>query len=171
MHFHDLEPWGKQPLCILIGPEYCLQESGEPLPGLEAQSHQVLKFRQIGSQGCDQQLDRNRRLGRRAAASDRGQPDDEAIDFRPHPVGYFVIFLGGGGSEQGGGRRDQPIGRARGSHQIDDLRNAGIDQLEPLADLAKRVDAGRRGQHREGADPEECEQQPRPHSEIPAPKR
>jgi hypothetical protein len=49
------------------------------------------------------------------------------------------------------------------------LRDTGIDQLEPIADLAKRVDARGRGQYGEAADPEECEQQPRAHSEIPTP--
>ena len=169
LHLHDLEPWRKQPLRLLIGLEHRLQQSSEALPGLEAQSHQVLEFRQIGSQGGDQQLDRDRRLTGGAGASDVVQSDDEAIDFRPHPVRYFVTFLRRRRGEQGRGRRDETIGRARDFHRADDLRHAGIDQLEPFADLAKCVDARGRGQNGEGADPEECEQQPRANSEIPGP--
>ena len=45
------------------------------------------------------------------------------------------------------------------------MRHTGIDQLEPLADLAERVDAGGGGHDGEGADPEEREQQPPAHSE------
>ena len=160
MHLHDLEPWRKQPLRLLIGLEHRLQQASEALPGLEAQSHQVFKLRQVGSQGGDQQLDRDRRLPGGAEASDLIQSNDEAIDFRPHPARYFVTFLRRRGGKQGRRRRDEPIRRARDLHRADDLRHAGIDQLEPMADLAKRVDARSRGQYGEGADPEEREQQP-----------
>ena len=61
---HDLEPGRKQPLRFLIGLERRLQQSGEALPGLEAQPHQVLELGQIGAQGGDQRLDRRRRLAR-----------------------------------------------------------------------------------------------------------
>ena len=142
--------------------------SGEALPGLEPQAHQVLELRQIGAQGRDEQLNRNRGLAGRAAAADIDQSDNEAIGFRPHPARDFVALLRRRGGKQCGGRCDQPIGRARNLHRADDLRHAGIDQLEPIADLAKRVDAGCGGQHGEAADPEEGEQQPRAYSEIPA---
>jgi hypothetical protein len=160
LHLHDLEPWRKQPLRLLIGLEHRLQQPCEALPGVEAQPHQVLQLSQIGAQGADQQLDRDRRLPGRAGASDLVQSDDEAIDFRAHPARYVVAFLRGLGGEQRRCRSDETIGRTRDLHRADDLRHAGIDQLEPIADLVKCIDAGGRGQHGEGADPEECEQQP-----------
>ena len=167
LHLHDLQPRRKQPLRLLVGLEHRLQQSGDTLPGLEPQSHQVLELGQIGSQRSDQRLDRRRRLSGRAGAQHVVQADDEAIDLRPHPVRDLVAFLGRGGREQRGGRRDQPVGRTRDRQRADHLRHAGIDQLEPIADLAKCIDAGRRGQDGEAADREECEQQPRTHSDSP----
>ncbi|HKF08739.1 MAG TPA: hypothetical protein VKB89_08465 [Xanthobacteraceae bacterium] len=171
LHFHDLKPWREQPLRLFIDLEHRLQQSGEALPGLESQPHQIFQFQQVGSERGGQQLDRNRRLACRAdAASDIGQSDDEAIDLRPHPVRYFIVFLRCRGGEQGGSGRDQPVRRARDFHRADDLRHAGIDHLQPIADLAKRVDARGRGQHSEAADAEEGEQQARANSEIQAPR-
>src|SRR5712671_719811 len=76
------------------------------------------------------------------------------------------MFLRRRCGEQGGSRRDETIGRARDFHRADDLRYAGINELEPLADLPKCVDARARGQNGEAADAEECEQQPRAQAEL-----
>ena len=168
MHVHDLEPWRKQPLRLLIGLEYGLQQSGEAFPGGDTLSHQVFELRQIGSQGRDQKLDRNCGLSHRADATDLVQSDDQAVDFRPHPVRYFVKLLCRDGGEQGRSGRNEPIGRARDFHRADCLRHAGIDQFEPLSDLARRVDASRGGHHCERANPEEREQQPPAYAKIPA---
>jgi len=171
LHFHDLKPWRKQPPRRFVGLEHRLQQCSKALPGRESLPHQVFEFHQIGLERGDQQLNRNRCLtGRAGAASDVDQSDDEAIDFRPHPVRYFVAFLRCRGGEQSGRRCNQPIGRARDFHRTGDLRHAGIDQLEPIAHLAKRVDASGGGQHSEAADPEECEQQSPAYSWIPPPR-
>ena len=55
------------------------------------------------------------------------------------------------------GRRDYP----RRSY-------ARIDQIEPVANLAKRVDAGGGGEDGKAADPEEGEQQSRANPEMPS---
>jgi hypothetical protein len=170
LHLHDLEPRREQPLRRLVGLKCCLQVSGEAGADLEPPSHQGLELRQIGSQRGDQQLDRDRRLAGAAGASDVGQPDDEAVDLRPHPARYLVALLRGRGGEQGGSRGDEPIGRARDRHRADDLRHAGIDQFEPVSDLAESIDTGGGGKNGEGADPEEGEQQPPADAEIPAPE-
>ncbi len=113
---------------------------------------------EIGSQGGDQQLNRNCGLTGGAAAFYIDQPDDEAIDFRPHPIRDFVTVFRRRRGQERRSRRDEPIGRARDLHRADDLRHTGIDQLESIADLTKRIDARGGGQHCEGADPEEREQ-------------
>ena len=170
LHLHDLEPWGEQLLRGLIGLKHRLQEAGEALPGLQPQSHQGLELRQIGSQRGDQQLDRDRRLPGVAATSDIVQADDEAVDLRPHPAGDLVALLLGRGGEQRRSGGDETIGRTRNLHGADGLRHAGIDQLEPVANLAKRVDAGRGGEDGKAADPEEREQQSRANPEMPGPE-
>ena len=60
----------KQLLRLLTDLERRLQQSGEALSGLQPLPHQLLELRQIGSQGRDQQLDRDCRLAGLAAAAD-----------------------------------------------------------------------------------------------------
>ena len=170
LHLHDLEPWRKQPLRLLIGLEHRLQTVRRGAPWSSSRS--PTRF------SSSARLDRNEATSNWIVTAASPAVPKRTMSFSPMmrrstsgrirfdiSSRSFVVV----GGEQGRSRRDQPIGRARDLHRADDLRHAGIDQLEPIADLAKRIDAGGRSQYGEGADPEECEQQPRAHSEIPAP--
>jgi hypothetical protein len=168
LHVHDLKPGRKQPLRLLIGLEYGLQQSSETLSGGDTLAHQIFELRQIGSQRRDQQLDRNCGRSRCAAATDLVESDDQAVDFRPHPLRYFFELLCSDGGEQGRSRCNEPISRARDFQRTDCLRHAGIDPFEPFSDLARRIDASRGGHHCERADTEEREQQPPAYAKIPA---
>jgi hypothetical protein len=133
-------------------------------------SYQCLELRQVRSQRGDQQLDRDRRLAGVAPTSNIVQPDDEAVDLRPHPAGDLVALLLVRCSEQRRGGGDETIGCTRNLHGAHGLRHAGIHQIEPVANLAKRVDAGRSGKDGKAADPEEGEQQSRANPEMPNPR-
>ena len=106
-----------------------------------------------------------------AGASDVVQPDDEAVDLRPHPARYLVALLRGRGGEQT--RGSTAMSRSAAREIAIELTTCGTRasiRFEPVADLAESIDAGGGGKNGKGADPEEGEQQPPADAEIPAPE-
>jgi len=87
-------------------------------------------------------LNRNGGVTRRAGAADIDQADDEAIDFRrirfDTSSRSFVVEAA---SSAGADAMSRSAARDI-SIDGDDLRDTGIDQLNPVADFAKGVDTG-----------------------------